>query len=260
MPSGRPTAAADYYQGFSFRVGLRDWLAPSPRHERLKAFTDEVLGGARGLRILDVGCGAGVMSDHLMRFGHVTGIDLSAPAVELARRLVPEATFLAGSLEEVDIGGEFDIAVLFDVLEHVPPAERGSFLRRLRSLLAPQGRILATTPHPRFTRWLHEHRPDLLQAIDEPVELDDVLAAARPLGLDLADYRVYGIDRPGQYQLLVLAPPADLARVESPAARPPAALAAAAGRRLRLAVRLGRAHGLRWAAWALRARGEPPAS
>jgi SAM-dependent methyltransferase len=241
-------------------MGLRNWVSPDPRHERLRAFADEALGGARGLRILDVGCGAGVMSDHLTRFGEVTGVDLSAPAIELARRLVPRAAFVAGPLEEVDVGGDFDVVVLFDVLEHVPTGGREAFLGRLGSLLAPEGRILASTPHPRFTRWLHEHRPDLLQPVDEPVEPADVSAAVRPLGLELVQYRLYGVDRPGQYQLLVLAPPAEFGAAASPAPRPGRLKGAGATlrRRLRVAAALRRAHGVRGAAWALRPRGDPP--
>src|SRR3954454_8906196 len=69
-----------YYQDFSLAVGEQDWREPNGRHEQLRLRLDDVLGGARGLNILDVGCGAGVMSSYLCRYGAVTGTDFSAPA------------------------------------------------------------------------------------------------------------------------------------------------------------------------------------
>ena len=82
--------AQAYYEHFSLVVGQRDWLRPNRRHARLRRLVDEQIEGS-GLRLLDVGCGAGVMTSHLTRYGEVTGTDFSSSAIELARRIVPEA-------------------------------------------------------------------------------------------------------------------------------------------------------------------------
>ena len=257
--------AAEYYQGFSFDVGLRDWLVPNPRHEQLKLIVNELLDGARDLLILDVGCGAGVLSRHLTRFGRVTGVDFSDAAIALARELVPAATFHAGALDRRSLQGKFDLVTLFDVLEHVPPSEREDFFATVAGLLSARGRVLVSTPHPVHLRWLRENRPELLQVVDEPVDVQELLDLAIPHGLELVDYRTFDVDRgPREYQVALLgrlAPPGGrpirhrrlarrmLTRVD-PASR--------ALRRAPVAARLLRTRGRRWAAWAVRPRGEPP--
>ena len=83
-----------------------------------------MLAGRAGLRILDVGCGAGVLTHHLSPYGSALGIDFSGPAIELARRLAPEASFRVASLE--DLGDEcFDLITVFDVTRdrRGPPAD-----------------------------------------------------------------------------------------------------------------------------------------
>jgi polyprenyldihydroxybenzoate methyltransferase/3-demethylubiquinol 3-O-methyltransferase len=88
----------------------------------------DVLGDRRGLMIADVGCGVGVMTAYLRRFGTVTGVDFSGQAIAAARRLVPGVTFVAGSLESLPPTQRFDLITLFDVLEHIRRSERPAFV------------------------------------------------------------------------------------------------------------------------------------
>ena len=199
-----------FYQEFARDAGERDWTAPNPRHEQLKLFADQILAGHSGLEILDVGCGAGVLSAHLARHGRVLGVDFSEPAIELARRMAPGVEFHAGSPADLPAGRTFDVITLWDVLEHVPPGERREFLGELRARLREPGLLVLTTPHPAYTRWLKEHRPDLLQVVDEPVDVAELVGIAAGLGLELARYQTYDVDRGHpQYQLVVLRTPAD---------------------------------------------------
>src|SRR4051794_3092119 len=136
--------AREYYEHFSLVVGQRDWLRPNLRHARLRRLVDEEIEGS-GLRVLDVGCGAGVMTGYMTRYGDVTATDFSSSAIELARKLVTDASFHAGrELPE----GEFDVITLFDVLEHIPQPERPVFIGRLAQRLAPRGRLFVSTPYP----------------------------------------------------------------------------------------------------------------
>jgi SAM-dependent methyltransferase len=199
-------AIEGFYGEFSLRVGLRDWLVANARHEQLKLLVADALRGyPRDARVLDVGCGTGVMSDFMTRFGTVTGIDYSEPAVRLAAQMVPHASFRAGSLVDDSFpAGSFDVISLFDVLEHVPSGERANFMAALGRILSASGVLIASTPHPHLTRWMHAQRRDLLQVVDEIVELRDVVELLAPLDLTLTRYATYDIDRGGpQYQLMM---------------------------------------------------------
>ncbi|MDP8223096.1 MAG: class I SAM-dependent methyltransferase [Candidatus Lernaella stagnicola] len=98
-------------------------------------------------RLLEVGCGTGDAVGAALDLGFdATGVDVSAQAVDRARRRFPDGDFRAARLEEVDLPpGSFDAACLFDMIEHVP--EPHPFAARLADLLVPGGRLLVVTPN-----------------------------------------------------------------------------------------------------------------
>jgi SAM-dependent methyltransferase len=201
-----PEVIEGFYGEFSLRVGLQDWRVANARHEQLKLLVTDALGRRRrDARILDVGCGTGVMTSFMTRFGTATGIDYSESALRLAAAMVPHASFRAGSVTDAGLPpGGFDVITLFDVLEHVPRLERRRFAVELGRLLARGGTLIASTPHPRLTEWMHAERPELLQVVDETVELRDLIELFGPLDLTLTHYETYDIERTGpQYQFVV---------------------------------------------------------
>jgi SAM-dependent methyltransferase len=270
LVSEKSTAdTAAYYETFSLEAGAADWRHDNARHLRIRLELARLLGAARGLRILEVGCGAGVLTSELCRYGQVTAMDLSARAIALAAELEPRATFLAGRFQEAELHGEFDLIAAFDVLEHVPPGERSDFLGRVDTLLSSRGWVILTTPHPGHTRSLHEREPDRLQIVDEPVNPQETAALASAYGLELVDYRVYDVDRPGvrQYQILAFSRQAGAA-LQLPVGGPLRRIAAMGGalplrplrqlRRLMHAARLARARRFRAAGWLLgRSQSQP---
>lgn len=183
--------AQAFYEDFSLAVGERDWLRPNLRHEQLKLLLDDLLRGRTGLRIADVGCGAGVMTDHLTRYGDVIGIDFSTAAIAAAARLAPKATFRAGTLETLE--GRFDLVTLFDVLEHIPEAERPGFLRDLAERLTPAGLLFCSTPHACATAHKRAADDPALQIIDEQVDVATVVTEAAEAGLQLLEYKAYDV-------------------------------------------------------------------
>jgi 2-polyprenyl-3-methyl-5-hydroxy-6-metoxy-1,4-benzoquinol methylase len=198
MASVTRDEARTYYEDFSLAVGIRDWLATNPRHEQLRILVDEILTGRRGLRILDVGCGAGVMTNHLRRYGDVTGVDFSGAAIAAARvftarRFGRRPTFHAGSLEALPDDASFDVITLFDVLEHISRAERPGFLADLRTRLAEGGLVFASTPYPEFTKRRRTVGDDTLQIIDEEVELPQLVREAADAGLKLIRFQAYDV-------------------------------------------------------------------
>jgi hypothetical protein len=61
---------------------------------------------------------------------------------------------------------------------------------------------------------VQQHRPELLQVVDEPIELSELVELGARVGLEPITYRTYQLDAPGvrQYQLAVLGRPGELYR------------------------------------------------
>jgi cyclopropane fatty-acyl-phospholipid synthase-like methyltransferase len=119
-------------------------LRPSgPRRAYLQRALDLVPAGAR---VLELGCGAGVpMTAALAEGRHMTGVDISATQVELARRNVPTATFLHADMTALAFEPEaFDAVVAFYSLTHVPRDDVPALLARIRDWLRPGGTFLAS--------------------------------------------------------------------------------------------------------------------
>lgn len=103
-----------------------------------------------GARVLDVGCGGGLLSEALAREGaRVTGIDLSPDVLAVARMHLHESG-LAVDYRKVgvevlacDEAGQFDLVTCMEVLEHVP--DPAAMLAACAGLLKPGGRLFAST-------------------------------------------------------------------------------------------------------------------
>jgi ubiquinone/menaquinone biosynthesis C-methylase UbiE len=101
-----------------------------------------------GKRILDIGCGAGVLASALSARGvHVTGIDPNAVALALARKAVPAGSFFQASAETLPFpDGTFDGAIFLNSLHHVPePAMQGA-LREAARVVGPARPIVVIEP------------------------------------------------------------------------------------------------------------------
>ena len=97
--------------------------------------------------ILELGCGSGIISALLARYGDVTGLDQSRAGVEAARASV-KGRFEIGILPDIGIDTrDFDVCVLTQVIEHFSDENQTKLLENARALVRPGGHLILTTPN-----------------------------------------------------------------------------------------------------------------
>ena len=103
-----------------------------------------------GLRLLDIGCGGGLLSEPMTRLGfQVTGVDASERNIGTASAHAAEQglaiDYRATTAEDLLASGEapFDVILNMEVIEHV--ADPGAYLRNCSRLLAPGGLMIVAT-------------------------------------------------------------------------------------------------------------------
>ncbi|BBK36231.1 ubiquinone biosynthesis O-methyltransferase [Allostella sp. ATCC 35155] len=111
-----------------------------------------------GLRLLDIGCGGGLLAEPMARLGAVvTGIDAAERNVEVARihaeRMGLAIDYRFATAEELVAAGErFDVVLNMEVVEHV--ADRDAFLDACSALVAPGGLMAIATLNRTAKAWL----------------------------------------------------------------------------------------------------------
>jgi 2-polyprenyl-6-hydroxyphenyl methylase / 3-demethylubiquinone-9 3-methyltransferase len=139
-----------------FDASASRWWDPNgefrPLHDLNPARLDyiEAHSGLAGRRVLDVGCGGGLLTEGMARRGaRVTGIDLAPESLQVARLHALEAgievdyrQIAAEELAGTDAGG-FDLVTCLEMLEHVP--DPVSIVASLASLVRPGGDVICST-------------------------------------------------------------------------------------------------------------------
>lgn len=126
----------------TYNLIAEDWHKDHQQDEWWIEGTDTFISlFAPDSKILDVGCAGGFKSKYLTDHGlQVTGIDFSEKLIEIAKRELPEATFLVMDMQNVqELPQEFDGIFAQASLLHIPRADIKKVLQGLLSKLKPDG-------------------------------------------------------------------------------------------------------------------------
>jgi ubiquinone/menaquinone biosynthesis C-methylase UbiE len=144
-------------------------------------------------RILDVGCGTGVLAARLARAGYDTvGLDPSRGMLDVMRERAPEVRAVLGSGTEMPFDdGEFNLSLSVATMHHIadPDAVRRALEEMVR-VVRPGGRILVWDHNPRNPYWPYlMKRVPQDQGNERLVDLEELLAGlesggARPLSVE----------------------------------------------------------------------------
>ena len=111
-----------------------------------RSFLDRILARIqRGGRVLELGCGAGLVSAELARRARVVGLDRSAVQLSLTRANAPQSALVRADIAEAAFRPcSFDAIVAFWTLIHVQRDRHPAVLARIHEWLRPTGVFAAT--------------------------------------------------------------------------------------------------------------------
>jgi 2-polyprenyl-6-hydroxyphenyl methylase/3-demethylubiquinone-9 3-methyltransferase len=165
QPAGGSTVDADEVARFSALAAT--WWDPHGKMGMLHKFNpvrlgfiktaacrqfardDRRLDSLAGLRVLDIGCGAGILSEPLARLGaQVVGADPAEANIAAAKLHAAGAglaiDYRATTAEALaDAGERFDVVLAMEVVEHV--ADLGLFVKRCAEMVRPGGLMITAT-------------------------------------------------------------------------------------------------------------------
>ena len=164
--TAQATVNADQAELDKFSALASRWWDPESEFKPLHAINplrlewiQELAGSLAGKRVLDVGCGGGILSESMARAGaQVTGIDLADKSLKVARlhglesgvpveyRKVPVEDLAA------EQPGQYDVVTCMEMLEHVP--DPASTIRACATMVRPGGTVFFSTLNRNPKSWL----------------------------------------------------------------------------------------------------------
>jgi len=129
----------DYYQ-----LEEKHWYFVGRRRIIFSLLEQIYPKGSENRKIIDIGCGTGIMQGYLAKYGNVSGIDNEDIALDYCRER-GFTTVSKGDICCLEIpDATYDLVTAFDIVEHVADDHRA--VSELARIVKPGGRILVTVP------------------------------------------------------------------------------------------------------------------
>jgi len=160
----------DYSQSYSADIekvigvfGQKHDFFIQAKAEILLPLLSSLSGDLSHLRVLDVGCGVGLLHPYLTgKIGRLDGVDISAASLEVARKDNPAVHYQIHDGQSLPYSdAAFDCAMAVTVMHHVPPQDWMVFLNELRRVVRPGGLVVIIEHNPLnpLTQWVVRTAP-----------------------------------------------------------------------------------------------------
>jgi trans-aconitate methyltransferase len=200
---------------------INDFIKGNPRIDCAWQSLLSLLKNYSPVNIFEIGCGIGSISWSLAKqFPHssVTGFDISEKSIALSKKIfkLPNLKFVLAddiALLPVDITDSYDLIVMMDVYEHIPPHQRLAIINFIQQTIAVNGTLFISCPTPRHLNYLKQHQPSEIQPVDEDITMIELMQLATSIGIPLVYYKEIGVWRRGDYFHAVFSSVMDLSPV-----------------------------------------------
>jgi len=139
-------------------VGQNHRVFLAEKASQLVRLAMQHFGDVSRLRVLDVGCGIGLMEHELQgQFERLVGVDIADEALELARETFQDSEFIHYDGVVLPFGDEeFDVAFAVCVFHHVPPDQRQQLICEMTRVVSQGGLVVIFEHNPLnpVTQWI----------------------------------------------------------------------------------------------------------
>jgi len=118
--------------------------------EYCKTYIDEFISGLIGKKVLDIGCGAGQITDYLTQKGLDTiGIDFSQELLKIAKQNFPNSKFILADICEYEHNEQVDGIITKDMLFHLSDEDLIKVLQKFKNILKSNGKLCIIMEMPK---------------------------------------------------------------------------------------------------------------
>lgn len=150
-----------------------EWDKTNVRNEEVIAEILEKGGIRKGIKVLDVACGTGVLfPDYLKAGAEITGIDISENMVKTAREKFPGTHIICGDATDFPFEEKFDVIMIYNAFPHFDEPEK--LIKNLAEALTPCGRL--SIAHGISEKELAECHSGSAKNVSVPLVKKEVLA------------------------------------------------------------------------------------